>query len=156
MANSAIYDAACRYYNALAEEAKDEDVRGVTVKVFRGSVVKIFRGLGISQAYYSKIRNGLIQSGSFTILRSGSRSAGTVIVLHHLPDADDFQDSLDGDLTAQLDSATLGQRLGDLTKLIGGVNVPSAVSEIVRRLEELEREVERFAQTPQAKRRSAG
>jgi hypothetical protein len=152
---SVLFEHTARYYQNLKEEANTESLHGVKVLVFRGSVVRVFRGLGVSQSYYSKIRKSLIEMGCLTVLQQGGRSTDSVVVLHRDPTAEDWENLSDGALTSNLDVAILGQRLNDVTELIGGINVKSAIADLALRIEGLEREVERIGRTPTARRKSS-
>jgi hypothetical protein len=149
-----LFEHASRYYAGLKEDANTEKMHGVDVLIFRGSVVSVFRSLGISQSYYSKIRKRLIDMGCTTLIRQGGRGADTVLVLHREPTLEDWKNLTDAPLTAALDVAILAQRVEDIAKLIGGINVKSAIADLALSIESLQREVERIGKTPTARRKS--
>jgi len=154
--NTIIFDYTCLYYKRLREAAQLEDVHGTQVPVFRGSVTRVFRDMAISQSYYSRIKKALTEMGCMTALKQGSRNVDSVIVLHHEPTEEGWENFSEKDLTVKLDAAILSQRLQDVIESIGGLNVKKALADHEVRIANLEREVERLGKVPTAKRRSAG
>jgi hypothetical protein len=151
---SVLYEHTSRYYEALKEDAKADVMHGVKVLVFKGSVVRVFRGLGISQSYYSKVRNSLIDMGCMAVIQQGGRGIDSVVVLHREPTPEDWNNLSNGALTAKLDVAIMAQRLDDVVNLLGGINVKSAIADLALKIESLQREVERIGRTPTATRKS--
>lgn len=154
--STVVYEHLDKYYKELDSLAHDEDQEeGHTLRLFRGSVVRVYRSLGIPQSYYSKVRNGLITMGCITILQQGARGTESVVVLHHEPDADEYKLFVrNARLTPRLDGAILAERVDDLTRLLGGVNVPEALASQQQEINELKKEVRRSGKNPpQARRR---
>ena len=153
---SMLYEHMSRYYSELDSLAEDEKQdSGHTLRIFRGKVVSAYRSLEIPQSYYSKVRSGLIDMGCISILQQGARGTDSVVALHHAPDAKELKHIQSGkDLTPRLDVAILAQRVDDLSKLIGGVNIPEAISDLATAHRELQREVRKLGETaPQPARR---
>lgn len=147
---SMLFEHMTRYYKELDNLATNEEQEGGHVlRIFRGKVVSVYRSLEIAQSYYSKVRTSLINMGCMTILQQGARGTESVIVLHHPPDRDEFRLLKDEPgLTPRLDSAILAQRIADIEKQLGGLNVVEALSDIMDTVRTLEREVERIGKTP--------
>lgn len=151
MASDAVFDYASKFYSLMEREAKDEDIpSGRKARVFRGSVTNLFKEIGASQAYYSKVRKGLIDSGCMTILQQGARGLPTVILLQGKPMRETFVVSRPSDLTNRIDGAILAQRVDNLELRLGGINLLEALSNHETRLRELEGKVRKLEQTPPA------
>lgn len=138
---SKLYEHTTALYRALDAAATTEIVNGHNARVFRGSIVRAYRGLGISQGYYSEVRKGLIETSSITILRQGSRNAGSIIVLHNEPDEKSLEDVLTSDLTNASEASILHQQLRDVKRLIGSISIPDALFNIEQRLQVIEQQL---------------
>ena len=128
-----------RLYEAMLEQSYPED----DVHVFVGKVTELFRELGISTAYYSRIRRLLIQGGSIQIVKRGARGLGSEVRLYRPPEDFTF-----GDLTPTRDAATMMVELeGRLRRLEGwresqgGLNTGEALRNHENRISQLESEI---------------
>jgi len=75
-------------------------------------------------------------------LQRGGRGADTVIILNDLPNEWDVSGWLDGtnkDLTPRPDSAMLEARIQELERLLGGIDVVTALAEFEKRVVSLEK-----------------
>lgn len=134
------YNAALKFYQELHEKSTEEEIDGIKTRIFRGGLVEVFRTLRISQSYYSKSVDSLKALGCLTLIRRGARSSPSVVALHHAPDEIEWMLRRDvGDLTGSPEGAKLLQRLSDVEKLLGGINVVSALRDVEDRLKALER-----------------
>ena len=78
------------------------------------------------------------------MMQRGARGAPTVLVLHSPPTLETWATLPDSDLTTRPDAATiLEQRVDDLTKQIGGIDIAEALKNLETRIQKLEREVSR-------------
>lgn len=143
---SKIFEYATDFFEALNRAATTEDVKGKQVRVFRGAIVETYRTLGISQSYYSEVRQGLINSECMTVLRQGSKGIQSVVILHRPPDEDSFESAKGLVLTRQDGAATLSQELDDLKHLIGGIRIPDALVNFEQRITELDNRVTKLEQ----------
>jgi hypothetical protein len=149
MASEATFDYASKFYDLMDKGAFNEDVtNGRKARVFRGSVTSLFKQLGASQAYYSKVRKALIESGCMTILQQGARGLPTVIVLHGKPERETFVQSRESDLTKRLDGAILSQRVDNLERRLGGLDPQETALNFEKRLRELESRMNKVEQSP--------
>jgi hypothetical protein len=116
----------------LATEAETREVR-----VYRGRITETYKSLGISQSYYTRVRDVLTESGSIEYLQQGARGVETVIVLHHAP-PEDFTFKR---LTAPPTPDKLAVRLNELEAwrdTLGNLNLQEALRNIEYRLSQLE------------------
>jgi hypothetical protein len=125
-----------RLYEAMLEHSYPEG----DVHVFVGKTTELFKQLGISTAYYSRIRRILISSGSIQIVRRGARGIASEVRLYHPP-----EDFTIEDLTAPPDTATLvvdlANRIARLEawhKSQGGLDTKEALRDHETRLTQLE------------------
>jgi hypothetical protein len=133
-------------YEQLDSEAKEEDMDGVNLRVFRGSIVHAYRTCAIPQSYYSAVRKSLTGMGCITMLRQGARGKASVVVLHKAPELADYEVVKHSDLTPRLDPAILAQRVDDLSKQLGGINIVAAFQNIEERLREVEHRTDKIFQ----------
>jgi hypothetical protein len=125
-----------RLYEAMLEQSYPED----EVHVFVGKVTELFRELGISTAYYSRIRRLLIKNGCIQIVKRGARGLGSEVRLYHPP-----EDFTIGDLTPTRNYATLILELDNRLRRLegwrdsqGGLNTGEALRNHENRLSHLE------------------
>jgi hypothetical protein len=133
-------------YRALDAAATTEIVNGKETRVFRGSIVECFRSTKVSQAFYSGVRRGLINSESITIIRQGSRSAESIIVLHREPDEESLVTNETLGLTNDSEAGIVFQELKDLRHLIGSISIPDALVNIEQRLQEFDNRITKVEQ----------
>ena len=133
-------------YRALDAAATTETVNGKETRVFRGSIVRTFRSLEIPNSRYSEVRKGLIDSDSITIVRRGSKSAESIIVLHREPDDESIVTLENLGLTNAAEAAIVFQELQDLRRLIGSISIPDALVNIERRLQEFDNRITKTEQ----------
>jgi hypothetical protein len=145
------FEHATDFFEALNAAATTESVNGKNVRVFRGSVVEVFRSLGISQAHYSEVRAGLINSECVTIIQQGARGVQSIVVLHHPPVENGFGAPKDNVLTKDSEAAILIQQLNDVKRLIGSINIPEALINFEQRLTELDKRVTQIEQQSQGR-----
>jgi hypothetical protein len=124
-------------YEALLQSSEQEDVGGMQLDVYRGSLVNTFKTLGIGMGYYSSAMRNLEDQGCVTKLQQGAKGVDTVIVLHHPPDEDAPKKSSRQPLTPPPDFANLSQRVEDIQKSLGGLNIVEALADIQRQVTEL-------------------
>lgn len=129
-------------YNALNDRARTQVLEsGLKARVFAGSYSEAWEATGISRTYYSSIRKSLERHNAIQVLQRGGRGADTVIVLNDLPtewDVSGWLDGTDKDLTPRPDYATLEARVEELEKLLGGIDVVTALADFQSRVETLE------------------
>jgi hypothetical protein len=108
-----------QFYQELEKRAKLETVQNVEVLIFRGKLSDVFESLSISNKYYSRIRKILLKYDCVQYLERGTRSYDSTLLLNHAPPPiEKFSEE-------------------DLTDRTG----PDTVTEMARRLAELEQEV---------------
>ncbi len=122
-------------YNHLKEKARDEEVQGGTLKVFRGSLTHEYDELGISRSYYTPIVTFMRENECVSFIQRGSRSAESIIVLHREPSADGM--TLPA-LTGRAHGAKVEARIKALEKSTGGINIVKAIHDMDKRLKKLE------------------
>lgn len=128
-------------YEALEAVSVDKEADGQTVKVFAGKVTEVFKTTGIAQTYYSPTLRTLERSGALLKIQRGGRNADTVYVLKGLPevwDAEGWKGEGTRDLTSHRKYDRLAAEVRDINNLLGGMNVPSALTEIEQRLVAIE------------------
>lgn len=141
-----VFEYATDFFEALNAAATTESANGKEVRVFRGSIVETYRRLNISQAYYSEVRNGLINSGCISIMQQGARGVLSVVYLHQQPEEKAFEAAKDILLTKAPEADILVQQLEDLKRLIGSVNIPEALLNFEHRFTELTNRVTKLEQ----------
>lgn len=142
----AVYHHLQELYGELESQSAIEEMDGVKLRVFKGSIVAAYRNCGIPQSYYSDVRKALTGMGCITILRQGARAKPTVIVLHKSPELSDYEVVRHSELTPRLDPAIVAQRVDDLMKQLGGINIVEAFRNHEERLRELELTTEKLLQ----------
>src|SRR6185503_4403005 len=119
-------------FNALDDRARTQVLEsGNKARVFAGSYGEAWEATGISRTYYGSVRKALERHNAIQFLQRGGRGADTVIVLHGLPEKWDVSGWLDGndkDLTPKPDYAMLEARIQELERLLGGIDVTTALS----------------------------
>lgn len=132
-------------YNALDDRAQIKELEsGGQARVFSGSYTDVFHSTGLSRTYYTSTRKALEKNNAILILQKGSRGADTVVVLRGLPETWDIEGWNDGSgkvLTNAPDYATLRSDVDEIKKLLGGINVASALLEFQSRVEALEAQI---------------
>lgn len=140
-------------FNAFCSNSHFEDIKIpftdelVYAKVFRGKIGDIFNQTGASQAYYSRIRQMLLDAGSIVILERGSAHAQSVVIVR--PDRppptveESNVKSREFLLTLAARFDTIESRLEKLEAGRGGINVVAAFTDVEQRLARLESKTER-------------
>lgn len=109
------------------------------VLVFRGSLAQVFSNTNISRSYYKAIFELLEDCGSLIFLQKGTRGLDTVALLIRDPIAEDVPE----DLTGLSKPATVtAQKISDIEKLLGGMNVQVAIGELQTQLNKLKKELQ--------------
>jgi hypothetical protein len=85
-----LYEYAEQFYEALLANAEQTLINNVEVKTFEGKLVELFSTLHISSSYYTPITRYLQDSGCMTVVKRGARSVLSVVVLHHKPDSETY------------------------------------------------------------------
>lgn len=137
----AVYQNAVSLYAVFDQHATNAEIDGVPVRVFKGSIVECYNSLGVSQSYYTPVMDSLKGLGCITVISSGRRSRPSVIALHHPPDETEFVFFHAGDLTGTPEAAKLRQRLENLEKRVGGINIADTLVEIDNRVSQLEHRI---------------
>jgi hypothetical protein len=125
-----IVEIALRLYDLMDEQA-DED------KVWRGSITGVFGSLGVSMSYYSPATKLLTGIGAIVLLQRGARGIDSEYKLMGRPD----NAELDGvQLTTRRSAASvaLEQRITDMEKRIGRLDIVEALSNLEKRVRALE------------------
>lgn len=133
-----------KLYDALAEEAKLEELEGKDkpVMVYRGRITHLYRGLEISMAYYSPIKNTLSEVGAVQYLRAGNKVQDSCIILFDRPTEEKLAAVTEPEhLTARLDRATLERRIIALEQRIGDMPIQKTMVNFETRLRKLEGKV---------------
>lgn len=157
MTTTKTFDHAEKFYNILAEQATREDLDGISdVLVFRGKIGDLYKSLGASQSYYSKIRGALLDMGCISIYAQGARDRPTVVILHHPPEATEFRIRTDGHLTERGVNGILAQRVDDIHKRLGGLDIVAALKNFEERLTGIETRLSRIEQYQAPRRRTSG
>jgi hypothetical protein len=139
--STSLFNHALKVYNEMRKEAKRTTIEGVRVHVYEGRITYLYQGLGLSQTYYSSIFKGLERMGSVTKLSRGGRGGVTRYVLHRPPDFDSWQEVSKKPLTPPQDFAILAQRVEDLAKRLGGLDIGEALLDFETRLQRVEEKV---------------
>lgn len=131
-----IHGYALELYDALHEQGSDEGEDG---RVFRGSITKAFQTLGISNGYYTSTQRLLASLGAIETVQRGARGIETVIQLHDRPTLEELAAVT---LTKPTSAATLAldQRLSDIEKRIGRLDIVKALAELEARIATIEKE----------------
>ena len=137
-------------YTALDDRAEIKTLEsGGQARVFVGSYTEAFQATGLSRTYYTSTRRALEKNNAILIIQKGSRGADTVIVLQGIPETWDIEGWNDGQgksLTNPPEYATLRADVDEIKKLVGGINVASALLEFQSRVEALEAEIAQIGQ----------
>jgi hypothetical protein len=132
-------------YEAMMQSSKEEPVGDEVFIVYRGSVVNLFKNLSIGFSYYTPVFRLLEDSGCVTKLQQGARGVDTIYVLHRPPtEEDEPVESSSRPLTRPTEFDTLTQRVENLERRLGGID-------IVRALAELQESVDRLSNGSQTK-----
>jgi len=127
------------FYRLLESNAEREIFDGVELTVYRGALTKLFKGLGVSQSYYSRVTVALKSLGCITLLKRGARGVDSIVAVHHPPDEMEFLIHHSTPLTHSPQAAKVTDRLADLEKRLGGLDVVEAIANLDRRVKVLER-----------------
>jgi hypothetical protein len=144
----ALFRHSCTLYEALLENSAKEDVSGHQYDVFRGYLTDAFNGARISQQYYPAVFALLSDYECIAILSRGARNTPScVVLLQHPKDANVpdeakiFQRDGRSPLTRAADFDKLAQRVDNLARSVGGVNLVELVSTVAnleKRIQQLE------------------
>jgi hypothetical protein len=128
-----VTERATMLYDHLDSKAVDEDGG----RFFRGSIVAAYDELGISHSHYSTVQRLLVVSGAMELIQRGARGIESVYLLHGRPDPDKLRKL---SLTKPDNRATvaLEQRVADIQRQIGGLDIVQALADLEKRLGELE------------------
>ena len=151
----ALYRHSVATYEAMLNEATDEEVQGATFKVFRGYIGDAFKAAKASNQYYPAVMGLLTDNECIVIVERGWRNSPACVVLLSHPDdaavSDDAKRFTRGGrsgLTGAAVSDMLAQRVDNLTKQIGSVNLVDLVTlvdKLDKRLTKLEQQITQVA-----------
>lgn len=142
---SALYEHACRLYDALDALANDEKLEDDRpVRVFRGSVSDVYKSVEprLSMAHWSPLFKGLYGTGSVIQLQKGARNTKSVYTLHHRPDADAWRRFERHPLSRRMDIATLRQTVNEIEEMLEEVSLRETLPKLVEAVEGLTARVE--------------
>jgi hypothetical protein len=112
--------------------------------VFTGRIGEVFKSLNISQTYYGPIFQTLEDVGAILRAQRGGRDVDTIIILKGLPEIWPEGLGWKGRNSRPLtEDSRYGRLLLDVQELqesIGGLNVVMALSELVARIDALEKQ----------------
>jgi len=138
-----VYDAMERTSTTRVPELDDEDPEFVREQVYEGFTSHLFQELGIAVPNYGPVLDLLREMGCITQERRGGGPSPSVWRLWKKPTLADFELAHKTMPQAQVKvrkEQHEEQRILDLTKQLGGVDVPRALTDIVNRLRVLEGE----------------
>lgn len=123
-------------YGKLLDHSNKESINGEELIVFRGSMMAVADQLGMSRTNYAKAIRLLKANECLQVVEKGTRGYESVVVLHRPPTAEDAIDR--GTLTNPNQPARLSRRTDAVERLLGGVDVVRALSDIEQRLTAIE------------------
>jgi hypothetical protein len=121
-------------YDALKERAEDD--------TFTGSVVEVYRTLGISNQYYKQILQGLVESGAIEHVQRGHHKRPTIYKILKKPTKTELAkiDFLTPKTRrAKVDDSEILRRLNELERRVGKVDVIAALTNLEKRITALEK-----------------
>jgi len=126
----------------MKQSSLEEPVGNETFEVYRGSVVELFKKLHISFTYYSRIFRALEGNGCITQLQKGARGVDSIYVLHYPPMGEDWdEESSTRPLTRHSEFDTLTQRVENLEKRLGGLDIVNALADIQSQVDTLSKSI---------------
>jgi len=131
----AIFTHMAHMYDELEKRAAPLD-NGDTLK-FEGSKVEAFRAIGVSQGYYTKIFDALTAMGCIEQVKRGSGRQGSVILLRHKPEYDEYVGIYEKRLTKPTELDTVRQQVKDLQRRLQGVDINGFILSFDRELTEI-------------------
>jgi hypothetical protein len=128
-----------QFYKLLRKKAKTDRATGEVV--FEGKVSSLYDELGISRAYYSKMMEVLQEIGGIEYLVRGTRHYKTRIRIHDEPTIEQieaYRDLTRKPSSGKVTSRSLDNRVTQLERRLGSLDVPSAIANLESRLKALE------------------
>lgn len=135
----AIFNHMAAMYNEL--ESRAEPHENGTLK-FEGAKTDAFRALGVSQGYYTTIFDSLTEMGCIEQIRRGSGGQGSVILLHHPPEFDEYVSIYRTRLTRPSPLDTIRQQVKDMQRRLPEIDLNSFILSLDKRLTEIEERLE--------------
>lgn len=129
-----VKERALMLYDYLESKAVEDDIEG---RVFRGSIVAAYDELKISHSHYTTVQRMLVESGAMELVQRGARGIESVYRLNGRPDPENLRKL---SLTKPDNRATvaLEQRVADIQRQIGGLDIVQALADLEKRLAVLE------------------
>ncbi len=121
---------ALQLYDRMLEEADDDNL-------FTGSITATFRNLGISNGNYTIVTRLLNGIGAITCLQRGARSLPSIYRIGKRPTPEELS-SVTLTSKPRADTVLLEQRLADMEKRIGRLDIVLALANIETRVGDLE------------------
>lgn len=136
----ALYRHSHSTYEALEHSASTEHVGDQELRIYRGSVTKLWKTLNISMGYYSDVFTALEHNSCITRIQQGGRNVDSIIVLHGPPAWESWTtEGLQEPLTQPKPTDILSQRVEDLERRLGRLNIVEALANHEERLTALEK-----------------
>lgn len=132
-----VFEVSLAYYDTLKKLARQENIDGAKLPVFRGSLMQVWRDVSPSQSYWTPVMTFLRDYGYISLLQRGSRGRESVVVFHKRPQRAEISQL---DLTEQGEAATIREELRDIQKRLGGLDIVEALRNVEERLQVLEGE----------------
>ena len=120
-------------YDYLDSKAVEEEGE----RLFRGSIVAAYDELKISHSHYSNVQKLLVNSGAIELIQRGARGIQSVYQLHGRPDSEELR-NVHLTKPGRLDTVALEQRVADIQRQIGGLDIVAALADLEKRLGVLE------------------
>lgn len=142
---SAMFEKACRLYDALDAAATDEKTQDERpVRVFRGIVSPIYAQVQprLSMAHWSPLFKGLYATGAVTQLQKGARNTRSVYVLHHRPQQEDWNKYERNPLTRRMDFAILKQKVENIEGLLQEVQLRQSLETLKESVARIDAELQ--------------
>jgi hypothetical protein len=129
----------------MFDELKNRAAFDTSGKVkFVGSKVEAFRAIGVSQGYYTKIFDALVEMGCIEQVQRGAGNQPSVILLHKRPTLDEYQGMYRSRLTRPTELDILRQQFKDLQRRFQGIDLNSMLLSLNQRLEQLEARLDKL------------
>lgn len=127
------------FYAHMAENAKDEIVRGNKYSIWKGFIGKTSRSLDIPKGTEYRIFGALTEMGCIEVLVKGASEHPTVVVLFKPPTPDLWaQIKNSPSLTRAPTLAKMRGELRDIQRALGGVNLNKVVKNFEDRISKVE------------------
>lgn len=134
------------YGSALYAKMLEDSSEKNGIPIWQGKLIQTCTSLGIPEGYYKKVVDALRTMECVEVITRGRRgSTLTSIALRHPPTQELYATTIvkkgrDG-LTPTLSLDSLAGRLEDLSRQIGGLDIPAALKETLDKVDALAHEV---------------